>query len=100
MVGSKQRLLGGQGDQPPRRASPIQYRRWALENVDALQEVRVYLHGAVGAVVAHRLEAIDVDVIHRAVVEAAHRDIVIAMGGTVRIGHHPRRVAHGLGNGL
>ncbi|MOA21439.1 hypothetical protein D3C78_1419300 [compost metagenome] len=100
MVGGKQRLLGGQGYQAPWRASPIQYRGGPLENVDALKEVRVHLHGAVRAVVAHRLQPIDVDVIHRAVIETAHGHIVVAMGGTVRVGQYPRRVAHGLGNGL
>ncbi|MNH12827.1 hypothetical protein D3C79_723800 [compost metagenome] len=100
MVGGKQRLLGGQGDQAPWRASPIQYRRRSLENIDALKEVRVHLHGAVGSVIAHRLEPVDVDVVYRTVVETTHGHIVITMGRTVGVGQHPRCVAHGLGDGL
>ncbi|MNO45402.1 hypothetical protein D3C76_356680 [compost metagenome] len=100
MVGGKQRLLGGQRHQASWRATAIQYRRRSLENIDALQEVRVHLHGAVGAVVSHRLEPVDVDVVHRAVVEATHGHIVITMGRPVGVGQYSRCVAHGLGNGL
>ncbi|MNE28642.1 hypothetical protein D3C80_1220890 [compost metagenome] len=53
MVRGKEWLLGGQGYQATRRASPVQYRRRSLENVDALKKVWVYLHCAVGAVVSH-----------------------------------------------
>ncbi|MNJ37455.1 hypothetical protein D3C77_322730 [compost metagenome] len=95
-----ERFLAGQRNQAARRATPIEHRRRPFENVDALEEIRIYLHAAVGAVVAHGLQTVQVDVIHRAIVETTHRYVVVAVRGAIGIGQHPRGVAHGLGYGL
>lgn len=100
VIGLVQRFLAGECHQAAGRAAPVEHRGRAFENVDPLKEVRVDLHGTVGAAVAHGLEAVEVDVVHRAIVEAAHRHVVVAMGRAVGVGQYPWGVAHGLGDGL
>ncbi len=93
------RLLAGHRHQATRQATAIEHRGRSLENVDALDEVRIDLQSAVGAAVAQQLLAVEVKVVHRAVGDAAHGDIVVAGGGAIGRAHQARRVAHRLSDG-
>ncbi|MNZ27562.1 hypothetical protein D3C78_447820 [compost metagenome] len=95
-----QRLLAGQRDQPARQAAAVEHRGRALEHVDAFEEERVDLHRAEGAAVAHGLQAVEVDVVHAVVGEAAHHHVVVAVRGAHLAGEDAGGVAHGLLHGL
>lgn len=99
-----QRLLAGQRHQAARQATAVEHRGRPLEHIDAFEEVRVDLHRAEGTAVAHGLEAVEVDVVHAVVGEAAHHHVVVAVGGADLAGEDAggiaHRLLHGLGGGV
>ena len=94
------RLLAGHRYQAARQAAAIEYRGGALENIDPLDEIGIDLQRAVGGAVAQQLLAIQIQVVDRAVGDAAHGNIVVAAGGAIGRAHQARCITQGLGHAL
>ena len=94
------RLLAGHRHQSTRQAAPVQHGGGTLEDVDPLEEIGIHLQGAVGSAVAQQFLAIQVEVVHRAIGNAAHGHIVVAAGSTIGRAHQAGRVTQRLGHAL